>query len=72
MRQPWPVHFAFYLETASFVLLAGLVTAGNHPSKHRIGPHGALDMEAQKAIAARLIPDRDVTQPPAPVDRPAA
>ncbi len=32
------------------------------------GPHGALDMEAQKAILAKLLPKRDVTQPPPRVD----
>ncbi len=69
MQQPWSVSFAFFLTiTTSLLMIAGSATSGNNPSKDQRGPHGALDMEAQKAIAAKLLPGRDVTQPPAPVD----
>jgi cytochrome c peroxidase len=53
----------------SLLLFASLGYAiSRDSSQDRRGPHGALDMEAQKAIIAKLIPERDVTQPPAPVD----
>jgi cytochrome c peroxidase len=32
------------------------------------GRHGALNMEAQKAIVNKLLPERDITQPPARID----
>ncbi len=32
------------------------------------GPHGALNMDTQKALLEKLLPERDVTQPPPGVD----
>ncbi|MGH8502124.1 MAG: cytochrome-c peroxidase [Gammaproteobacteria bacterium] len=53
----------------SFLLFTTLGYATARSSGHeQRGPHGALDMEAQKAILAQLLPKRDVSQPPASVD----
>ena len=34
------------------------------PGGGQRGPHGALNMDAQKALLEKLLPKHDVTQPP--------
>jgi cytochrome c peroxidase len=56
--------------TTSLVLFAslGYAISLEDIAKHPRGPHGALSMEAQKAIVAKLLPERDITQPPPRID----
>ena len=44
------------------------VSPGGDPSTEQRGPHGALNMDAQKALLGKLLPERDVTQPPPGLD----
>jgi cytochrome c peroxidase len=56
---------------ASLLLLSASLTyavSREAPAQHQRGPHGTLNMDAQQSILAELLPKRDVTQPPTPVD----
>ncbi|HEX2237993.1 MAG TPA: hypothetical protein VHJ19_06500, partial [Gammaproteobacteria bacterium] len=71
MQQPASVNRKFILSiTISSLAFAGLVYAAarEEPTKDKFGPHGDLNMRAQKAMLDKLLPERDVTQPPPRID----
>jgi len=70
MQQMASVNCKLVLAITASVLLfttVGYATACDSSGDQR-EPHGALDMQAQKAIVARLLSTRDVSQSPASID----
>jgi cytochrome c peroxidase len=71
MQQPALVNRKLVLAiTLSLLSFAGLAyaVAREQPAKDPRGAHGALDMQAQQAMLDKLLPKRDVTQPPGRMD----
>lgn len=71
MQQPASVNRKLILSiTISSLAFASLVyaVAREEPAKDKFGPHGDLNMRAQKAMVDKLLPERDVTQPPPRID----
>jgi cytochrome c peroxidase len=69
MQQFAPLSNKLILITAALMLA---INSANSISREQSatlrGPHGALDMQVQIAIVNKLLPKRDVAQPPAQID----
>ncbi len=71
MQQSSAARWKPFLALTTYLLLFagfGYAVSRDNPQKNQLGPHGDLNMAAQKAIVERLLPERDVTQPPARID----
>src|SRR5680860_526065 len=62
------VSSSFFLAiTVSFLFAVNSIAIGDTEQR---GPHGALNMEAQKSIATKLLPDREMIPITMPCSRP--